>query len=203
MQRPWKTLVFGIASSLIASAAQAEGSDAAVDGARMSGQVIHDYRTADPVLPAYLATYNPYLCPESGIVAFSVSGGNHVSEGGATLLGYPHVITNEGANWPTGGGTFVAPCAGLYFFAVSFVKDATNYGATNRDVYVQILQNGVSKGLAWSGYTADQDRAAGSYSVALVLEQGDYIQTFTFNDTGVKRHLYSYNFTGHLVRQRY
>ena len=42
----------------------------------------------------------------------------------------------------------MAPCTGLYFFNVSFVKDAYYYGATANDVFVHVLKNGVAEGLA-------------------------------------------------------
>ena len=203
MQWLWKALVFGLASPIAASTALAERGDVTADGARMGAQVIHNYRTVDPVRPMDLATYEPYQCPEPGIIAFSVSGANHVSEGAATLLGYSSTFTNEGGGWTNGGGTFAAPCAGLYFFTVSFVKDAFQYGGTKNDVFVYIYQNGVVKGFAWSGQSNDTDRTVGTYSVSLVLEKGDYVQTFVSSASGVKRHLIKFDFTGHMVRQRY
>ena len=139
-------------------------------------------------------------CPESGIVAFSVSGNGHVSEGGLVLLSYATTHTQEGGGWGSGGGTFVAPCTGLYFFNVSFVKDAYHYGASANDVFVHVLKNGTAKGRALSGQ-GHVDRDTGAYSVTLFLEKGDYVQTFAASDGNLKRHLLEYNFTGHLVKQ--
>jgi hypothetical protein len=195
--------MFGLATPFVADTALANNkSDDAAD-ARTDMRIVPDYRTVDPALPAFFETYDTSLCPQSGIVAFSAYGLWHVSQGGGTLLTYPNVITNAGAGWSNGGGTFVAPCAGLYYFTVSFVKDSYSYGGTKDDVYVCILQNGADKGCAWAGENIESDRVTGSYSVALMLEQGDYVQTFAFSDVGLKRHLAKFNFTGYLVRQRY
>ncbi len=158
------------------------------------------YKTVDPTTARETELLAGTRCPESGIVAFSVSGGGHVSEGGLVLLSYPTTHTQEGGGWAAGGGTFVAPCTGLYFFNVSFVKDAYHYGATANDVSVHVLKNGENKGRAMSGQ-GHVDRDTGVYSVTLFLTQGDYVQTFASSDGNLKRHLLEYNFTGHLVKQ--
>jgi hypothetical protein len=159
-----------------------------------------DYKTVDPTTAREAELQAGTRCPESGIVAFSVSGNGHVSEGELVLLSYPTTHTQEGGGWGTGGGTFVAPCTGLYFFNVSFVKDAYHYGASANDVFVHVLKNGTGKGRAMSGQ-GHVDRDTGAYSVTLFLEQGDYVQTFAASDGNLKRHLLEYNFTGHLVKQ--
>lgn len=158
---------------------------------------IPDYRTADPVLSRALATPQ---CPSDGIVAFTAVGEGHVSEGNATLLGYPSTYNNVGGGWTPGGGTFIAPCSGLHSFTVSFVRDPYYYGGTYDDVYVYIYRNGIPQGYGWAGQTTATGRATGTHTVALVLNAGDYVQSFAASDGGYKRHLGTYEFTGFLVR---
>lgn len=160
---------------------------------------IPNYRVVDAsISPAFQTALS---CPSTGIVAFSVTGVHHVSQGGATLLGYQTTHTNLGGGWMPGGGTFIAPCAGLYSFSVSFVKDPYYYGGTSDDVFVHIAHNGVYKGYAWSGYDSVQNRNTGAYTVALFMNAGDYVQTYTASDDGgVRRHLDQYNFTGFMVK---
>ncbi len=160
---------------------------------------IHNYKTVDPVLASQPSATLSTTCPSSGIVAFSVVGSEHVSSGAATLLGYAGTYTNVGGGWTAGGGTFVAPCRGLYFFSISFVKDAYYYGGTTDDVYVFLYRNGTHRGYAWSG-EGDGYRSTGTYSIALLLDAGDYVQTFASSDGGYTRHLSRYSFTGHLVK---
>lgn len=169
-------------------------------GAQKARVLFADYKTVDPTTAREAELLAGARCPESGIVAFSASGNGHVSEGGLVLLSYPTTHTQEGGGWGTGGGTFVAPCTGLYFFNVSFVKDAYHYGASANDVFVHVLKNGTAKGRALSGQ-GHVDRDTGAYSVTLFLEKGDYVQTFAASDGNLKRHLLEYNFTGHLVKQ--
>ena len=169
-------------------------------GAQKARVLFADYKTVDPTTAREAELSAGARCPESGIVAFSASGNGHVSEGGLVLLSYPTTHTQEGGGWGTGGGTFVAPCTGLYFFNVSFVKDAYHYGASANDVFVHVLKNGTAKGRALSGQ-GHVDRDTGAYSVTLFLEKGDYVQTFAASDGNLKRHLLEYNFTGHLVKQ--
>lgn len=167
---------------------------------RKAQVVFADYKTVDPTTARETELLAGTRCPESGIVAFSVSGSSHVSEGGLALLSYPTAHTQEGGGWASGGGTFVAPCTGLYFFNVSFVKDAYHYGATANDVSVHVMKNGTAKGRAMSGQ-GHVDRATGTYSVTLFLRQGDYVQTYASSDGNLRRHLLEYNFSGHLVKQ--
>ncbi len=100
-----------------------------------------------------------------------------------------------------GGGSFIAPCTGLYSFTVSFVKDPYYYGGTHDDVYVSIYHNGVDKGRAWSGEDSVSNRNTGTYTVALFMNAGDYVQTYVESDgPGLKRHLFQFNFTGFMVK---
>ncbi len=162
--------------------------------------LVRDHKTVDPVLQQQSQASLMGSCPSSGVVAFSVAGDHHVSSGGLTLLGYQGTYESIGGGWISGGGTFIAPCKGLYFFTVSFVKDTYSYGGTTNDVWVYITHNGFGKGYAWSGQGAG-NRDTGTYSLALVLQAGDYVQTFVNSDgSGATRHLARYNFTGHLVR---
>ncbi|MFY0577162.1 C1q-like domain-containing protein [Cystobacter fuscus] len=158
---------------------------------------VPDYKTVDRVLSRTLSLP---CCPGNRIVAFSASGGAHVSEGGATLLGYARTYSNEGGGWTPGGGTFIAPCDGLYSFTVSLVRDPYYYGGTSDDVYSCLTLNGVDKGCAWAGETTASGRSTGTHTVALLLSKGDYVQSFASSDGGYKRHLGAYEFTGFLVK---
>ncbi|HYO56273.1 C1q-like domain-containing protein [Archangium sp.] len=196
----WTRIVLlGLMSNFVAGTVPGQPPMAAEMQVRPDERVsIGNYETIDSsVGQAALAVY----CPSSGIVAFSANGTAHVSEGAMTLIGYPTTYTNQGGGWTPGGGTFIAPCTGLYVFTVSFVKDAIYYGGTQDDVFVYVIQNGVSKGYAWSGEGAGL-RGTGSHTVALFLNQGDYVQTFAHSDGyGLKRHLAKYDFTGYLVKK--
>lgn len=195
-------LLSGLISLLTPGSAWAEApAEAGREAGPPKEQVLFaQYKTVDPTTARQSELLAGTRCPESGIVAFSVSGRGHVSEGGLVLLSYPTTHTQEGGGWGAGGGTFVAPCTGLYFFNISFVKDAYHYGATANDVFVHILKDGANKGRALSGQ-GHVDRDTGVYGVTLFLEQGDYVQTFVSSDGRMKRHLLEYNFTGHLVKQ--
>jgi hypothetical protein len=171
-----------------------------------------DVRAAEPQKPVDVPNYRlrdtsispdfqmAVSCPSTGIVAFSVTGGAHVSEGGAVLLGYQTTYTNLGGGWVNGGGTFIAPCTGLYSFTVSFVKDTAYYGGTHDDVFIHVAYNGVYKGYAWSGEDSVQNRNTGTYTVALFMNAGDYLQTYASSDGGRKRHISNFNLTGYLVK---
>lgn len=203
MKKSRVLLLSGLVSILTPGSARAEEPALAVRqaGPRKAARVVFaDYKMVDPTTAREAELLAGTRCPESGIVAFSVSGSGHVSEGGLVLLSYATAHTQEGGGWAPGGGTFVAPCTGLYFFNVSFVKDAYHYGATASDVFVHVLKNGTGKGRAMSGQ-GHVDRDTGAYSVTLFLNQGDYVQTFVSSHGNMKRHLLEYNFSGHLVRQ--
>lgn len=132
-------------------------------------------------------------------IAVSVYGNDHVTGGQDVLLTYKNVITNEGGAWSTNSASnFVPQCAGLYFFTISFVKDAYYYGGTTDDVVVYLTKNGSQVGEAWSGEGAGM-RGTGVYSVTLRLVQGDAVQTFVHSDGGLTRHLADYNFTGYRI----
>lgn len=133
-------------------------------------------------------------------IAVSVYGNNHFTSGQDVLLTYKNVITNEGGAWnPSIASHFVAPCAGLYFFTISFVKDAYYHGGTTDDVMVYLTKNVTTMvGEAYSGEGAGM-RGTGVYSVTLRLAQGDAVQTFVHSDGGPMRHLAEYNFTGYRI----
>jgi hypothetical protein len=117
------------------------------------------------------------------------------------LLFYQDTKTNlVGFFWT--GATFIAPTSGTYFFTISLVTD-TNSGDENDDVFVHITRNGQSLGFAWKGEQALQrvpngglSRIGASYSVTTQLNQGDLIQTFVSSDSGRKRTLHKFDFTG-------
>lgn len=159
---------------------------------------VPNYRRVDNAITSAIQT--AISCPSTGIVAFSVTGNSHISEGGAILLGYPTTYTNHGGGWVNGGGTFIAPCTGLYVFTVSFVKDPYWYGGTINDVYIHVAHNGIYKGYAWGGQGSVQDRNTGTYTVALFMNAGDYFQTYADSDGGYKRHIFQFNLTGFMVK---
>ncbi|MDC0711284.1 fibrinogen-like YCDxxxxGGGW domain-containing protein [Stigmatella sp. ncwal1] len=200
MRWHWGTLVVGAILSLGSSPAW--GSDAlSLAKKELPTEIppIHEYKNLDSVQNQNSEFSSSSGCPASGIVGFSVVGSGHVSSGEPTLLGYSGTYQNVGGGWIQGGGTFIAPCPGLYSFSVSFVKDAYYSAGTTDDVFVHIKQNGIDKGYAWSGEGAGY-RDTGAYSVVLLLQDGDYIQTFVSSDGSSTRHLARYNFTGHLVK---
>lgn len=194
-------LAVGLMFGLIAGSAMAETPEGAGNGVPSDASaIIPDYDRLDPTLArAFSATLIPQ-CPASGVVAFSVTGTGHISQGNATLLGYQSTFTNAGDGWTPGGGTFIAPCSGLYVFTASFVRyGSSSAGTTLDDVYVHIFLNGASAGYAWAGQ-ADVSRSTGTYTVSLLLRQGDYVQTFVASQSGYKRQLNKYDLTGYLVR---
>ncbi len=146
-----------------------------------------------------------WMCTKIG---FSATGA-HRSSGGRELLSYGPPITNVRPNiWSgfVGNSTFVAPCDGLYYFSITFVKDpfiGRPYGTTD-DVFVYITQKRgagpfVDKGYAWAGEGAG--RRGGAYNVVLELLAGDWVQTWAHSD-GIPpkyRHLMKHDFGGFLI----
>jgi hypothetical protein len=142
--------------------------------------------------------------------AFSVSGTWHGTAGADVLLPYAPPVTNVGGNW-SGPGVFTAPCDGLFFFTVSFVKDTYyntcggNVGTTD-DVWIYLTKF-VTAGPpiiidppygAWSGEASR--RGTGAYSVVLQLGTNDQIGSWVHSDgPGFHRCLASYHFTGFLI----
>jgi len=159
--------------------------------------IIPNYRSLAGLNPGAFPVEN---CQLDRKIGFSASGGNHVSQGNLMLLGYPTIRTNiTQGGWIIGGSTFTAPCNGMYVFTISFEKDAYYYGGTTDDVYVGIYQNGIFKGQGISGEGGGY-RSTGTYTVILNLMANDSVQTFVSSDSGYKRHLAEYNFSGYLVR---
>jgi hypothetical protein len=144
-------------------------------------------------------------CDINTKIGFSATGNSHVSAAGSTLLGYATTYTNTSINtnnfpaWISGGSTFIAPCTGMYVFAISFVKDSYYYGGTTDDVNVNIYQNGVNKGRAWAG-EGGGNRETGAYTVVLNMNANDWVQTFVSSDGGPTRHLAQYNFSGFFLK---
>jgi hypothetical protein len=143
-------------------------------------------------------------------IAVSVFGRSHFTAGQDVLLSYAapgsgnpvNPVTNEGGAWQN--PNFIAPCSGLYFFSIEFVKDSYySYGTppqfgTQDDVSVYLMRNGAYVGEAWSGEGAGK-RGTGAYTVILRLNMLDSIQTWVHSDGGPMRHLSYYNFTGHRI----
>lgn len=152
------------------------------------------------------------VCAPAQPIAVSVFGAWHGSSGADSLVPYPNVITNEGNAWlPSSAwlpALFLAPCKGLYFFTISFVRDA-NYGppqcaggpGTEDDIVVYLTKNlGLPIGGAWAG-EGDGKRATGTYSVVLRLNVNDLILSYVRSDGGPARCLASYNFTGFRISE--
>ncbi len=191
-----------VVMGFIANPAMAKVEGELGEGGPGQGPNIPDYKRIDPSLDRVSKRDLNPACPDSGFVAFSVTGTNHISQGAYTLLGYSITTTNAGGGWTPGGSTFIAPCAGLYVFTASLVKTySASSGTTASDAYMYIYKNGVSQGVAWAGAAADVIRTGGSYTVSLLLNEGDYVQTFVYSGAaGSKRLLSRYDFTGYLVK---
>jgi hypothetical protein len=129
-------------------------------------------------------------------VAFTVGGFNDVSSGPGKVLVYATTDLNEGWGWTAGINTFVAPAAGVYHFAVSFVGDAS--GGTTGDLFVSIQKNGTSIARARSAAAPGQ-RGTGSVSINVQLGTGDLVHTLVQGGTGTTRHVEEYSFEGHLI----
>jgi len=129
-------------------------------------------------------------------VAFTVRGFNDVSSSAGKVLVFATIDLNEGWGWTAGINTFVAPVAGVYHFAVSFVGDAS--GGTTGDVFVSIQKNGTSIARARSAAAPGQ-RGTGSVSMNVYLGIGDLVRTLAQSGTGTTKHIEEYNFEGHLI----
>lgn len=128
---------------------------------------------------------------------FSAQGNGHTSDGNPDLMHYQKTNVNLPANsW--NGSTFTVPTAGVYFFCITFVKDAFYEGGTQEDVYVTLRRNNQDIGRAWSGQGAGQ-RGTGAFNAALQLNAGDSVQTWADSDGGYKRHIAEYQFSGFLI----
>ncbi len=127
-------------------------------------------------------------------IAFSAHGDKHISSGSDALLSYSQTITNAGSCWD--GKRFTAPVHGLYFFTVSFTRDAYAHAASADDININIRLNGITKVSAWTG-EGDGKRATASCSVICSMENGDFIDTYVSSDSGVKRYLRHYYLSGY------
>ena len=116
---------------------------------------------------------------------------------------YKHV--DEGNAWHS-NYIFMAPCAGLYFFTVSFEKDSyttfpPNFEplqGTRDDVWVYLRTNGTNHGMAWSG-EGDGYRGTGTDNVILRLEANQEVIAFVHADGNRPRHLMYTSFTAHRI----
>ncbi len=148
-------------------------------------------------------------------IAVSVSGTQHRSGGQTIALDYDTVITNEGGAW-VAPNQFVAPCAGLYLFTVSFVRD--NYyffpDTLPDDVFVSLYVNKgapTSKllGSAWAGENSPFvingsrrfERMTGTYTVAIRLAEKDVVMSYVSSEkktptVELNRVLLAFHFTG-------
>ena len=95
---------------------------------------------------------------------FSAEGANHTSEGDPKLMVYGQHYVNVGLRWNE-QDTFRTILPGVYFFAISCVREASG-GATADDVRIVLRKNGQPVGSAWCG-AGSGTRSTGAYSVAL------------------------------------
>ena len=129
-------------------------------------------------------------------VAFSVEGRRHDSDGDPDLMTYQKTHVNAGGGWD-GTSAFNAPEDGVYFFAISCVRDA-HTGASEDDVRIFLRKNGTDIGFAWCGQGSGK-RSTGAYHVVIPLARNDRIETFAQSDGGLRRLFYLYQFSGFLV----
>ncbi len=131
-------------------------------------------------------------------VVFSVSGQGHTSDGNPDILSYDPPAADVGHGW-VAPATFKVPVSGIYFFTLSFVKDAYYQGGTEDDVFVRLRKNGTEiLASAWSGEGSGK-RGTGTVSVAIKLHKDDAIDTVADSDGGVKRYVAQYQLTGFLI----
>jgi uncharacterized protein (DUF736 family) len=131
-------------------------------------------------------------------VVFSAEGRDHSSDGNPDLIIYQTTHENVGGGW-NNSSTFNAPFPGVYFFAISCVRNAVNTGGTEDDIRIALLKNGAEVGFAWCGAESGK-RNAGAYNVAIRLARNDRIETFAQSDGGRQRVFGAYQFSGFLVR---
>lgn len=131
-------------------------------------------------------------------IAVTVQGGDHHTSGHPVLLTYLYVFTNEGGAWGN-NSTFVAPCDGLYFFAIDFVKDPYYFSGTKDDVTIALHKNGQRIVEAWAGETDSRGRGTGVCNIILRLKSGDWIQTVLASEVELPRNIGSYRFTGYRI----
>ena len=131
-------------------------------------------------------------------VVFSVEGRDHSSDGNPDLINYQTTHVNVGGGW-NNSSAFIAPFPGVYFFAISCVRNAINTGGTEDDIRIALLRNGNQVGFAWCGAESGK-RNTGAYNVAIRLAHNDRIETFAQSDAGRPRFFGTYQFSGFLVR---
>lgn len=161
--------------------------------------------------PEMLSQFGNMKVPPPGcsspLVAFSVWDQQYGTSGADVVLPYNHVVTNQTyGGWPTiaNASVFTVPCAGYYFFTISFVKDAFGLCGgtlgTTDDVTMYLTKNGTAVGgaQAWAG-ESNAKRAAGVFSVVLQLAVGDQVVSWVHSDGGLFRCMASYNLTGYRV----
>ncbi len=127
-------------------------------------------------------------------IAFTAHIGSHTSSGSANTLTWS---TTKLASEYWNQTRFTAPKKGLYFFALSFMKNALfgDSDLTEDDVYLKLYQNGSFKGQARSGQDTGA-RGTGALSMTLYLEQNDTVEIRVDADGGAKRNITDAYFTG-------
>ena len=127
-------------------------------------------------------------------IAFTGRCTEHVSSSSKALITYNRTLL-ESEYWD--GTRFTAPKDGVYFFSISFVKDAYYHDGHEDDVYVHLYKNSESMGYAWSGQGTGK-RGTGALSLTLYLQQNDVITTKSDDDSSItdKRHISEAYITG-------
>jgi hypothetical protein len=195
------TLTCALLAPVPADAQAAAREDRAKETMRFKPELSREQTAALPALRNRRQPCKPY--PD--IIAFSVWGVWHGSTGPDSLIPYPNIITNEGGRWLPGGlfiNMFMA-CPGLYYFTVTFTRDAyvgpglCAYGpGTDNDIGVYLTKNFVAvPGGAWAG-EGDGKRATATWGVTLRLDHNDIITPWVHSDGGPPRCLADYSFTG-------
>ena len=126
----------------------------------------------------------------------SVHGTNHVKSGVDTIMEYGPPSSQNGSGWIP-NSRFVAPSPGVYFFAITAVKDAFLANATDDDVFVHLYKNGMPLGKAWSGAKTGK-RGGMAFSTMVRLGRGDLIETWAGSDNNAGRtvHVAEFDLTG-------
>ncbi|MEM6272742.1 MAG: S8 family serine peptidase [Bacteroidota bacterium] len=146
------------------------------------------------------ATDTPASVTGSPVIAFSVVGKGHVSEGPEKqLLEFSHVHLNEGGGFSP--DVFRVPVDGVYEFNWDFVRDTLYQEGTEDDVSIYLKVNGQTiSGPAFAGQIFDKyARATGTASLILRLVQDDKVKLFVNSDNEHKRHILSFHWIGHRI----
>lgn len=157
-------------------------------------------------------TPNPVLPPPPAepCIAFSASGTNETAIGSANLLMYD--VENADTRGAWDGSTFEVPRSGVYYFNISMVRQTPQVEGSGDDVYIYLTRNGNPGtgevlGYAWAGQSwdasgsgYDNTRTTGAFSIAIRLNEGDLIETYSGCDcAGSSWAISKFEFTGFYI----